>query len=298
MNRKRLSLFLVLAALVGLACTALAWRLNRPVARVNGEAISASDLARELQSRFGDEVLQDLVGERLVAQAARQYDLDLPPGELSQWIADFRQRPDVQVALASGRLDEARLRRNLSTVVPLYHLVLQPVPEEERVQFFRDHRARFEEIRARHILLGSEGEALELRGRIRGASDFPTLAAVHSLDDRTRAGGGDLGPVTRAELEASFEAEDVQALFTLAPGTVSEPLQARSGGWHLFLVEGRRVDYQGLRRRVMEVMAQDRVAPYLDALRARARIDLLLPREAGPSPGPGSPSPTPSGARP
>lgn len=283
MNRKNLVVVLVLALGLASACGILAWNRNRPVARVNGQAISAAELSRELHERFGAEVLQDLVNQRLVAQAAEEAGLAAREQELDEWVADFRKRPEARALLESGRLAEERLRANLTTVVPLYRLALKDVSEEERKQYFRTHRSRFEELQLRHIRLGTQAEAAELRQRMDSPADFLALAGIHSQDGETRPLEGDLGPVTRAELEQSFAAVDVDALFGLAPGSLSAPLQAASGGWHLFLVEGRTVHYDGLRRRVLEAMARERLDGCLKGLREAARIEVLLP-EAGSAP--------------
>jgi hypothetical protein len=72
LNRKNLLVVLMLALGVGAAGAALAWHRNRPVARVNSQSISSAELSRELHERFGAEVLQDLVNQRLVAQAAEE----------------------------------------------------------------------------------------------------------------------------------------------------------------------------------------------------------------------------------
>jgi len=277
LNRKNLLVVLVLALGVGAACAALAWARNRPVARVNTQSISSAELSRELHERFGVEVLQDLVNQRLVAQAAEEAGLAAGEAEIDAWVADFRRRPDARALLDSGQLTEERLRRNLSTVVPLYRLALQDVSEEERKQYFRQHRSEFEELQLRHIRLATRSEAAELRQRIQTPADFLTLAGVHSQDEDTRASGGDLGRVTRAELEQSFAAADVDGLFSLALNGLSEPLQAASEGWHLFLVEGRTVHYDGLRRRVLEMMAREHLDGCLAGLRAKARIEILLP---------------------
>lgn len=274
MTRKTLAL-LLLAALVAMAC--LAWYSSRrAVAVVNGETITREDLARELELRFGPEVLQDLVSERLIAQAVEQYDVDVPAKEIDLWVADFRKRPEAQAMMAAGRLSEARLRRNLATAVPLYYLALQDVSEEDRKRFFRVNRDQFEELSLRHILLGSEEEASALRDRIRQPADFGAMAAVHSLDPRTRSLDGNLGATTRAELAGSFSAADVDRLFGLKVGEISQPLMASGGGWHLFLVEGRRVDYDSLRRRVVEVMAQQRIEPLRQSLRSNGKVEILL----------------------
>lgn len=284
MNRKNLLVVLMLALGVGAACAAVAWHRNRPVARVNSQSISSAELSRELHERFGAEVLQDLVNQRLVAQAAEEAGLAAGEAEIDAWVADFRRRPEARALLDSGRLAEERLRRNLATVVPLYRLALKDVPEEERKQYFRQHRSEFEELRLRHIRLGTRAEATELRQRIHSPADFLTLASVHSQDENARASGGDLGPVTRAELEDSFAEADVDGLFSQTPNGLSDPLQSDSGAWHLFLVEGRTVHYDGLRRRVLEVMARPRLEACLEGLRAKARIEILLPSARAISP--------------
>jgi len=274
LNRKNLLVVLMLALGVGAACAAVAWHRNRPVARVNSQSISSAELSRELHERFGAEVLQDLVNQRLVAQAAEEAGLAAGEAEIDAWVADFRRRPEARALLDSGRLAEERLRRNLATVVPLYRLALKDVPEEERKQYFRQHRSEFEELRLRHIRLGTRAEATELRQRIHSPADFLTLASVHSQDENARASGGDLGRVTRAELEDSFAEADVDGLFSQTP----------NGLWHLFLVEGRTVHYDGLRRRVLEVMARPRLEACLEGLRAKARIEILLPSARAISP--------------
>lgn len=292
MTRKTLALLLLLT-LVALACAAW-YSSHRAVAVVNGESITRDDLSRELELRFGPEVLQDLVSERLISQAVRQYDVDVPAREIDLWVADFRKRPEAQAMMAAGRLSEARLRRNLETAVPLYYLALHDVPEEDRKKFFRVNRDQFEELSLRHILLGSEEEASALRDRIRQPADFGAMAAVHSLDPRTRPLDGNLGATTRAELAGSFSAADVDRLFGLKVGEISQPVMAASGGWHLFLVEGRRVDYESLRRRVVEAMAQQRIEPLRQGLRTNGKVEILLDLDelADPTPSPAAASGT------
>lgn len=133
------------------------------------------------------------------------------------------------------------------------------------------------------MLLGSEEEAADIASRIKTPEDFATLARVHSLDPNTRDTGGDLGLVPRPEAAASLQPEDVEKLFTMKSGEVSPPMLADSGGWHLFLVEGRRVDYESLKRRVVQEMARERVGPYLEGLKERAAVEVLI---ATPSPSP------------
>lgn len=92
-----------------------------------------------------------------------------------------------------------------------------------------------EERRAAHILLEirddrDEQEALgfagELRQRVLDGEDFGALAEEYSDDAGSASGGGDLGYITR---ESEFDPDFTEAVFALAPDSVSEPVVTQFG---------------------------------------------------------------------
>jgi peptidyl-prolyl cis-trans isomerase D len=102
-----------------------------------------------------------------------------------------------------------------------------------------------ERVKARQILVklapdATEQQKAEAKSRAEairkeltdGAKDFAAVAKERSEDPGTKASGGDLGWVERGSLEPAL----ADALFSLAPNTVSEPIETKLG-FHVVKVE-------------------------------------------------------------
>jgi parvulin-like peptidyl-prolyl isomerase len=102
-------------------------------------------------------------------------------------------------------------------------------------------RCKVERARSRHILVRYKGasragpevkrdreqalaRAQELRQKLSEGADFAALARQAS-DDSSGARGGDLGSQARGRLALAYE----QALFALAPGEISQPVESEFG---------------------------------------------------------------------
>ncbi len=92
-----------------------------------------------------------------------------------------------------------------------------------------------EEVRARHILVATEADALALKAEIDAGASFEQLATENSMDPSGAQNGGDLGFFGRGMMVPPFE----QAAFALEPGQVSAPVQSQFG-WHIIRLEERR----------------------------------------------------------
>lgn len=87
-----------------------------------------------------------------------------------------------------------------------------------------------DEIRASHILVKTEAEAVKLREKIEGGKSFADAAAMYS-ECPSGANGGDLGFFGRGVMVKPFE----DAAFGLETGVVSQPVETQFG-WHLIVV--------------------------------------------------------------
>ena len=86
------------------------------------------------------------------------------------------------------------------------------------------------ELKASHILVETEEEAVTLKEEILSGTLFEDAAAEHSLCP-SGAQGGDLGFFGRGQMVSEFE----NAAFDLNVGQLSDPVKTNFG-WHLILV--------------------------------------------------------------
>lgn len=85
-------------------------------------------------------------------------------------------------------------------------------------------------VRASHILVKTEEEALKLKQETDNGKDFAQIAKEVSLCPSGR-NGGDLGYFTKGQMVKPFE----DAVFSMNVGDVSDPVQTQFG-YHLILL--------------------------------------------------------------
>ncbi|HKW97080.1 MAG TPA: peptidylprolyl isomerase [Bryobacteraceae bacterium] len=178
---------------------------------------------------------EQLVRVKIMAQEARRQKLDQTP-------AVQRQLALQQENLLANALFQ-EMARNAK------------VDEAAAKQYFEQHKAEYESVHARHILIRVKGSSLplqdgkkelteeealakaqEIRKKIEAGEDFATLAKAESDDTGTAAKGGDLGTFRHGQMVPEFE----KAAFTLPVGAVSEPVKTKFG-YHLIQVQERDV---------------------------------------------------------
>lgn len=241
------------------------------LATVGGEAITegdllfaAEDLAGELQSIPADQrrsfLLSVMIDMKVMANAAREAELD-------------------QTEIFARRLaylEERALRR------AFFSDVIEPAVTDEKIQAAYDAViADFEaqpEVRARHILVETEQEAIDIRAEIEGGRAFEDAAAEYSRDGSAQ-NGGDLGYFRTGMMVAPFE----EAAFALEVGDISEPVQSQFG-WHLIKLEDRRVSapptLDQVRPQVAQQVLYENFAEIVGGLKDEAQIEITDPELA------------------
>lgn len=105
------------------------------------------------------------------------------------------------------------------------------VTDEEVAEAYADRRAELvvpQRRRISNIVVAERATAVEVLRRARAGTPFTRLVRVYSLDASTRSSGGDLGLVTRADLEGDYG----RAAFRAAPNGVFGPVKTRFG-WNV-----------------------------------------------------------------
>ncbi|MEW6568281.1 MAG: peptidylprolyl isomerase [Chloroflexota bacterium] len=117
-----------------------------------------------------------------------------------------------------------------------------------------------EQAWARHIVVGDEFTALQIRRFLQAGETWESLAAQYSTDTTTKDQGGDLGWFTRGTVDAELET----VAFELPVGELSQPVQTQAG-WEIIEVLGREV------RPLNEAQFQQAVATAFDNWLAEQR---------------------------
>jgi peptidyl-prolyl cis-trans isomerase C len=247
-----------------------------PRIKVNGVALEAESIARELQYHPAPN-RQEAVFLACQALVIREL--------LQQRI----QALGLQVTPQAGEpAEEAAIRALIECEVPL------PVADEAACQqFFERNRQRYASaplLAARHILLACPADDADERDAMRAqaeqlvsqlqqpGADFAALAMAHSACP-SKAQGGALGQISKGQTVPEFERQ----LFRLPLGLASQPLERRYGFhvvWVDQRIEGQLLPYEAvegsIRAELNQRVWQVAVAQYLKGLVGEADIQGII----------------------
>ena len=277
----------VLLAAPGGASSALAQAPDPVVATVNGSNIHRSDLeAARVQlpeqyrnlpiERLYQPLLSQLIRSKLISQKARADKLQDEEGHKKR------------LAMIEDRLlEEAYLQK----------IIEGKLTEEAMRARYKDTIAKMpatEEVRARHILLKTEAEAVAVIKELAGGADFAKVAGEKSIGP-TKTQGGDLGFFGRGQMVKPFE----DAAFALKPGEVTQKPVQSPFGWHVIKLEEKRAQkppsFEEAQDQIGQEMSQEIAEETVNKLTEgaaiqRFEIDGSAPRLQRIEPAPGAPA--------
>jgi peptidylprolyl isomerase len=202
------------------------------VATIQGTTLSLHDLlyTMKLKGQLTPLIGQAMV-DKVIASAATKEGIKISDEELQKAADAFRlwrrlnKAADTQRWLAVNRLTATDLEEGLERNL-LRQKLANHVTRGQVAKYFADNRAQFDRARLRHLVVDKEGVAQELLSRIQEEdADFAELARQHSIDQRTRASGGDLGIVSRQGMTRAIET----GVFHGNNGAVVGPLKTDAG---------------------------------------------------------------------
>jgi peptidyl-prolyl cis-trans isomerase SurA len=291
--------------------------LERVIAKVNGEIITQTEfqsrqLAAAQAARIDPDkipqflrennakILQEAVDELLLVQRADEAGLHLRPEYIKEVIDNIKKEnkiandDELQAQLAREGMTLDDLKRNIEHSIVRRQILSREVEgkvavtDPEAKADYDAHKDDFSKpatVTLQEIYVkadgGGEAFAKDLVKRARAGEDFAELAKSHSAGG-TRAAGGDLGKLTKGDLNPALE----KVAFGLSTGAVSDPI--RSGdGYRIFKAvdktEASVVPFEEAKADIKQKLMQERWQKEYDAymadLRKKAVINLMV-REA------------------
>ena len=223
---------------------------------------SGSDGEAALQ-QVRRQVLSWLIDQEIIEQAADRLRIVISDEQIEKELAKVKGDDPAQFArwLQGNSLTEEGFKDKLRS-----ELVGTKV-RDAVTEYLPTH---MEQVRLRHILLGSRSEAENVLKQIKSVDDFERLAKQYSQDMGTRENGGDLGFYPRSVLSPEID----RVAFNLVLGQISDVIQT-SYGYHIVQVLER-----SSQREVPEAMLlalrQQAFMDWLEAERGRAEIEYLV----------------------
>lgn len=228
------------------------------------------------------EVLESLITTELIHQETVKNNWDLSDPEVAKQVDNLKSQlngADYQKWLEEQSMTESEVTEFYTFTQNISKDVT--VSDQEIKQFFEANYSRYggqdEQVKARHILVGTEQEALDIIEAVKGGKDFAELAKEKSTDEGSKANGGDLGYFTRGQMVAPFE----EAAFSQEEGKVSEKPVQSNFGYHVILVEDHKQavvpDFAKAKDSVTQdtlLYAKDqKIQSYFSTLRQNAKVE-------------------------
>lgn len=253
------------AVLAGTAIVAAAPAAADAIATVNGRQITDQMLDAMANARLqkGSEALTEQERTRVTDELIQLF-------VLSSAAEKAKVAKDPTVALQL----ELQRRSLLAQSMVQKHLEDNPISDAEVQEAYGSRfGAQQREYKARHILLASPGEAMEVIGELQSGADFAKLAETRSTGP-TASTGGDLGWFGAGQMVQPFS----DAVAALDKGAyTAQPVQTQFG-WHVILKEDQRdvspPDLESVRPGLERQLLQQKIQRFVEDLRADAKIKL------------------------
>lgn len=219
------TIFAALSLLLAARAAAAPAPADREIVKVNGTPIRQGEVVERLLKRYGPQMVDEMIDETLLRQAAKQKDLKADEAEVSRRLAKLQDQFGTRELFIS-QLEQAgsslsKVRADLSEELNREKLVITArrlkVGDDEVKKAFsenKDKLGRPEAVHLRHILVKTEAEGNEIVAKAKAGADFSALAREKSLAASGKAAGGDYGFVARGMLPPEIDA----VAFALKPG--------------------------------------------------------------------------------
>jgi peptidyl-prolyl cis-trans isomerase C len=283
------------------------------VATVNGEAIVLKDFEKALteetalanrrtplkaeeKESLKEEILDNLIRERIMIQRARELSLAVGETEFIARIGEIRKDySDDQFGelFGAGRIDlpewknVLRKRMLLENLIALEVNAKIQVTDQEAERYFNANRKAYateRRVRVAQIVLPDRKRAEGVLKRLKAGEDFDKVAREVSIGPEA-AKGGDLGFFERGVMPEAID----RMVFSLPVGKVSRAAQSPYG-FHIFKVLGREAagggKFSDVKEKVIAELRKQKEAEayksWIEDLKAKAVIRINRPLPGGP----------------
>lgn len=224
----------------------------------------ASGEGQERLAQARRQVLEQMIDQELIRQAAVEMDVSIPEAELESHVQEIIEQSGGQEQFAQS------LQATGTSYDDFRQMLLDQLLSEAifgAVTTSIDSVA--EQVHARHILLPTRERAEEVLARLQAGEDFAFLSREYSEDVSSRERGGDMGFFPRGVMPPEVE----DAAFSLEVGETSDIVESPFG-FHIIQVLER--EEREIAVEIFENLRQQSFMQWLQKERGNAAIERFV----------------------
>jgi foldase protein PrsA len=268
---RRKKLWNVIAALILLNCLTIVFFLSKGKETINDEVVATvgkgeitrQEWLNELESRYGKDVLRDMIDQKVIKEMAAKYKIKVSEDDVE------REYRILQTTYSSPtenkKTTEKKWKEHIRNSLLQEEILTRDVKvsEKEMKAYFEVNKELFTIPTAyhlSHIIVKSSDEAEKAIKELSQGSSFSALAMERSIEEFSANEGGDIGYIMDGE--ERYPSEYLNAAKKLKKGTWSEPINVEQGYAIVKLegiMKGKKYSYQDVKQQIRREIALEQM---------------------------------------
>lgn len=236
-----------------------------------------------------EETLEGLIGQELILQKAKELEINIEDEKIEEIIADYKDTEDFKKFLEQVGIDLDFYKKlvKIQLIISEFRDEIEDSTDEEVDKYIAENemvKDYLVEIRARHILIGTEDQSEEVLNKakkeaeaildeLKNGADFAELAKEKSTGPSGEK-GGDLDFFRKGDMVPEFD----EAVFDLEVGEISDLVRTQYG-YHIIKLEEIRdlseEEMEVVREEIKNVVKDEKLKEQIDSWREEADIEII-----------------------
>lgn len=232
------------------------------VAEVGKESITRQQWLTELEERYGQETLRDLIDQEVVRQMADEYGIELSDKAVERELTIYKA---MYSSPGNEPKSEEKWKQQIKYSLLLEELLTKDVQvsNEDMKTFYDQNKSLFDIPASYHlsqIIVETKQDAESAVKELKDGSSFAALAMERSIDEFSANEGGDIGFVT--EEDELISPEVISAAKSLKPEEWTGPVKVENGYAIVYLhekLEGKKYSFNEVKNQIRRQIALEQM---------------------------------------
>ncbi|WP_313770683.1 peptidyl-prolyl cis-trans isomerase [Bacillus sp. S/N-304-OC-R1] len=236
---------------------------NETVATIGKEKITRQDWLNEMESRYGKEVLKELIDQKVIESAGKKYGVKVSDKAVERELLMFKTMYGSSGGYQAS--DEDKWKQQIKSSLMLEELLTKDakIPEKDIKNYYEQNKSQFQLPDSYHIsqiIVKTKKETEQTIKELNQGSSFSVLAMERSIDEFTANIGGDAGYVS--EENERYSKSFMDEIKNLKPGKWSKAIKIDEGYAIVMLhehVKGKDYSYKEVKDQIRRQIALEQM---------------------------------------